>query len=126
MIPLSSCYNDSSSYDFSHCASIHSLFDEMIFALVPLIFFQGIEVHVIMLIRLYIPHAFTLLYEHAHLLNPMLIVQRQNGGHYIQLYVAHNIIFSKVVLLKRNPQPDQSECWANIRSIVSKTIIILL
>ena len=35
MIVLSSCYEDSCSYDFSHCASLHHpSFDETIFPLV--------------------------------------------------------------------------------------------
>ena len=39
MIVLSSCYEDSGLYDFSHCGSLHHpSFDEMIFSLVALIF----------------------------------------------------------------------------------------
>ena len=35
VIILSSCYEDTCSYDFEHCASLHNLsFDEMMFALV--------------------------------------------------------------------------------------------
>ena len=49
MIVLSSCYEDSCSYDFSHCASLHHpSFDEMIFPLVPLIFFQGSSLEIVL------------------------------------------------------------------------------
>ena len=69
MIVLLSCYEDSCSYDFSHCASLHHpSFDKMIFPLVPLIFFSrsSSTLYSCMQCRFIIPRAVTLLYAHAH------------------------------------------------------------
>ena len=55
MIALSSCYEDSCSHDFSHCAH-HSSFDEKIFTLVPLIFFKGVVRNVSNCICIYHAH----------------------------------------------------------------------